>query len=134
MPGIAVEITGDASQFKRELQSATNATNKANSGMAKMQKAALVAGAALAGGLVVGLKASVGAAKEAEVSQQRMKTQLDALNISYEDHAEQIDKVIQSTSKLAALDDEDLQDAFTQLVRTTGDVNAALKDTQLAAD
>lgn len=134
MPGIQVDITGDASQFKKELNSAVASTNKANSGFAKMQKGALVAGAAITGGLVVALKGSVGAAQEAQVSQAKMQSQLDALGISYDKHADQIEKVIQSTSKLAALDDEDLQDAFTQLVRTTGDVNEALRDTELAAN
>jgi hypothetical protein len=54
--------------------------------------------------------------------------------ISYKAHAKEIDNVIQKTSQLSGLDDEDLQDAFTNIVRVTGDVNKSLKLTGLAAD
>jgi hypothetical protein len=63
-----------------------------------------------------------------------MVTQLKASGIAYKAHAKQIDNVIQKTSRLSGLDDEDLQDSFTNIVRVTGDVNKSLKLTGLAAD
>jgi hypothetical protein len=84
--------------------------------------------------VVAGLGASARAAIEAEKSQSRMVTQLKASGIAYKEHAKHIDEVIQKTSRLSGLDDEDLQDSFTNLVRATGDVNESLKLTGLAAD
>lgn len=131
---IVVRFIAETEGLEAGSRRASKATEDVGSRFGRVQKAALVAGAAITGGLVMGLKSAVGAAREAEVSQARMETQLDALGISYEKHADQIEDVIQKTSKLAALDDEDLQEAFSRLVRATGDVNKALKDTSLAAD
>jgi hypothetical protein len=75
---------------------------------------------------VVGLKKSADAAIEAERSQAKLVTQLKASGISYRDHAKEIDRVIQATSRLSGIDDEDLQDSFTNIVRVTGDVNKSL--------
>jgi hypothetical protein len=83
---------------------------------------------------VVGLKKSVDAAKEAEVSQAKLKAQLHASGISYRAHAKDIDAVIQKHSRLAGVDDEDLQDAFTGLVRTTGSVSKSMHDMGLVTD
>jgi phage-related protein len=84
--------------------------------------------------LAVGLKKSADAAIEAEKAQATMTAQLRASNISYRDHAKQIDSVIQSHSKLSGFDDEDLQRSFTNIVRVTGDVDKSLRLTGLAAD
>src|SRR6266540_2388950 len=126
-PRILVEIVGDADKLTKELK-------KAGGSMSGLGKAAGVAGAALTGGLVIGLKKSADAAMDAQRVQAQTETQLKALGISYKDHAKQIDKAITATSKLAAIDDEELQGAFNDLVRTTGSVSKALKDTALAAD
>lgn len=133
--GLIVTIAGDASKLKRSLGEAEQATGRFGGAMGKMGKVAALAGGVVGVGVVVaGLKSVVGAAEDAELSQRRMETALRNAGVSYNSHAKQIDAVIQSTSKLAALDDEDLQDAFSKIIRTTGDVNKALKDTQLAAD
>jgi len=93
----------------------------------------LAAGAVAAGG-VVGIKSITDAAAQSEVSQAKLQAQLKATGISYAENAKEIDKVIQATSNLSGLDDEDLQDSFTNIVRATGDVSEALKLTGLAAD
>lgn len=84
--------------------------------------------------LVTAYKGITSAAGESEVSQAKLENQLKALNISYTDHADKIDKVIQKTSLLSGLDDEDLQDAFSNIVLVTEDVNKSLELTGLAAD
>jgi hypothetical protein len=63
-----------------------------------------------------------------------LQAQLKAIGISYKAHAKQIDEVIQKHSRLAGLDDEDLQDAFTNLVRSTGKVNSRAEGHGLVAD
>src|SRR6266545_5745454 len=126
-PRILVEIVGDADKLTKELK-------KAGGSMSGLGRAAGVAGAALTGGLVIGLKKSADAAMDAQRVQAQTESQLKALGISYGAHAKQIDKAIQATSKLAAIDDEELQGSFNDLVRTTGNVSKGLKDTALAAD
>jgi hypothetical protein len=124
---LEVQIVGDSRDFERSLGKAESATHK-------FGKAAGLAGLAIAGTLVVALKKSVEAAMDAQVSQSKMENQLKALGISYKQHGAQIEDVIQKVSRLSALDDEDLQDSFTSLVRTTKDVDKALTDAALAAD
>lgn len=126
-PKIVVEILADADKFSKELK-------KAGGHVEGLGKVAGVAGLALAGGLAVGLKSATSAAMDAQKVNAQTESQLKALGISYGAHAKQIDKSIQATSKLAAIDDEDLQTSFNALVRTTGNVTKALKDTALAAN
>jgi hypothetical protein len=95
---------------------------------------AAFAAAGGAAAVVAGVRSITKASGEAEASQKRMEAQLKASGISYKAHADEIDNVIQKTSKLAALDDEDLQDAFTNLVRSTGSVSKGLNLVGLAAD
>ncbi len=134
MPGILVEIVGDARQFKRELDKAVSSTSKANKGFSKMGKVAGVAGLAIGGALAAGLVKSTKAAMDSQRVQAQTESQLKALGISYKNHAKQIDTVITATSKLSAIDDEELQGSFNDIVRVTHNVNTALRDTALAAD
>lgn len=96
--------------------------------------AAKAGGLALGAGLATGLTVATKAAIEAEKSQARLEAQLKASGISYKQHRDEIERVIQKHSQLSGLDDEDLQDSFTNIVRITGDVNKALKLNGLAAD
>jgi hypothetical protein len=59
---------------------------------------------------------------------------LGAAGVSYDKHGAAIQRSIDKTSKLAALDDEDLSDAFAKIVRSTGDVTKATEGMNLAAD
>lgn len=111
-------------------KSGEKAGGKLKTGL-KVGAAAAAAGIGLA---VVAAKDFTNAAKESEVSGAKMRAQLKASGIAYKAHADQIDDVIAKQSKLSALDDEDLQDSFTNLVRATGDVNEALKLNATAAD
>jgi hypothetical protein len=133
-----VVIAGDAKPLGVAAKQADAHISKIGSAGARMGKTLALgfagAGAAAGGALVVGLKKSVDAAKEAEVSQAKLKAQLQASGISYRAHAKDIDAVIQKHSRLAGVDDEDLQDAFTGLVRTTGSVSKSMHDMGLVTD
>jgi hypothetical protein len=126
-PKILVEIVGDADKLTKELK-------KAGGTMSGLGKVAGVAGAAITTGLVVGLKKSADAAIDAQKVQAQTEAQLKSLGISYSAHAKQIDSVVQKTSKLAAVDDEELQQSFTRLLPSTRNVSTALKQMGLAAD
>lgn len=126
-----VDVRPDFSNFNRDVDRNVKGTR---SKFAAVGKGAALGFAAGIGGAAIAVKGFVNAAIESEKSQARMQTQLKASGISYKAHAKEIDAVIQKVSKLSGLDDEDLQDSFTNIVRVTGDVNESLKLTGLAAD
>lgn len=127
---LTVEIVGDTSNLQKSLSDAGKSSGK----MGGLMKGAGLAVGAGIGVAAVAVKSFISAAQASEVSQAKMTTQLKALGIGYRAHAKEIDNVIQKTSQLSGLDDEDLQDSFTNIVRVTGDVNQALKLNALAAD
>lgn len=86
------------------------------------------------GGLAYGIKSLTDAARESELAAARMRTQFDALGLNFETHRAQVERVIEAQSRLAALDDEELSDSFTTILRVTGDVNRSLELNALAAD
>ena len=98
---------------------------KVSRGLSGVAKSAAGFGAAYLGtkGVLDILNSSVKASQEAEVSQKKLQAQLKASGISYKNHAKEIDKVIQKTSELSGLDDEDLQVSFTNIIRVTGNVS-----------
>lgn len=120
-------LAADTGQFDK-------AMDQSQSKMGKVSKAAGIAGAAIVGGLAVGMKKSVDAARESEKAQVSLESSLKSANISYKVHGKAIDEAIQKTSKLAALDDEDLSESFSKLVRTTKDVKQATDGMSLAAN
>ena len=131
---LTVEFIGDTSNLEKAFGKAESKTSKFGGAASKAGKAAALG---LAGGIAAGGAALLSfgkAAADAEKSQAAMEAQLKTLGISYDKNAGKIDKVIQSTAKLAAVDDEDLQAAFTNIVRITGDVDKALDQVGLAAD
>lgn len=141
---LKVVITGDADKLNRELKRANGSLDKlgkqtritssvTSRGFAGIRVAAVGATAAF-GGLALAGKKVVDAAIESEKSQARLRAQLKASGISYTAHAKEIDAVIQKHSQLAGVDDEDLQDAFTAIVRTTGSVSTAMRDMGLVTD
>lgn len=74
------------------------------------------------------------AAQEAEVSLLKLQAQMKASGLSYEKFGKQIDETITKQSQLAAVDDEELQDSFTNILRVVPNVTKALKLNALAAD
>jgi hypothetical protein len=135
---VRVSITGDADGLQRATRSAERDLDRFGKSSSKSLGAlkTAAAGAATAG---VGLAAVLGidavkAAAEAEKSQARLQAQLKANEISWQRHAAEIDKVIQKHSLLSGIDDEDLQDAFTNIIRVTGDLDKGLRLVGLASD
>jgi hypothetical protein len=108
--------------------------DRSESRMKSVGKAAALGGLAIAAGIGVGLKKSADAAMEAEKAQARLNQALAGAGISQDKYGASIQANIEKTSKLAALDDEDLSDSFAKLVRATGDVTKATEGMNLAAD
>jgi len=101
-------------------------------------KAGLAVGAVAATAAIAGvakvLGDSVRAAADAEASQAKVRRMLENNNISWAKHGRAIDGAIQKHAALTGFDDEELAESFANMVRTTGDVNEALKLNSLAAD
>lgn len=95
-----------------------------------------VAGAAIAVGVGLGaaLKGTVGDALQAEESQKRLDAALRNVGATSAGLRGKIDAANASLSNLSGFDDEDLQNAFSDLVRTTGDASGSLKEYGLIAD
>lgn len=139
---IEVAITGDSRDleraFRRSSKSADTFGRKIGRGAGKGlmflgggAAAAAVAGLAATG---YGLVKAGKAAAEAEASNARLAAQLKSMGKDNAAVRGQIDQTVQSLSKLGAFDDEDLQDAFTTLVRSSGNVAKSQKDLGLVAD
>lgn len=130
--------TAGATAALRKTQGELKKTSKdTDSWKGKMAGAAKVAGVGMAAGVglgIVALKGFANAAMESEKSNARMRAQLKASGISWKDHGAIVKGVIEKQSAAYAMDDEDLQDSFTNIVRVTGDVNKALQLNALAAD
>jgi hypothetical protein len=135
---LQVNITGDPSSFKRAVRSMDDDVRRSEGRLKNFGKAGAAAlggiGIAAGVGAAVGLKKVADATIEAEKSQARMVTQLRAAGVSFKSHAAEIDRVIQKHSQLAGIDDEELQDAFTNIVRSSGSVDVGLRRVGLAAD
>lgn len=137
----SVAIIGDASKLVRAFRTAASATervtkqtDKHRSSLDRMSGAAIVAGTAVFGLASVGLVKAANAAKDAEASNARLSAQLTTLGMNNDQVKGKLDATIQSLSMMSGFDDEDLQDSFTTLVRTTGNVSKATSELGLVAD
>lgn len=126
-----IDVKGDFDAFDKDLDT------KAGSVKKKMGAAFKIGAAAAAVGVsagVVAVKGFVDAAKDAEASGARVRKMLENQGISWAKHGKAIDAAIQKHSQLTGIDDEELAESFANMVRTTGNVNEALKLNALAAD
>ncbi len=131
---LIVEIIGDASSLNKALDKSTTQTKKFSTGLTSMGKAAaLSAGAAGVGLLVVGLKESVDAALEAEKQHAFVKKAFENAGLSAEKYATQIDKVGKSAVQLG-FDDEDAQVSLARFVAAGQKVPAAMREVAIAQD
>jgi hypothetical protein len=80
------------------------------------------------------LRTSIDAAKEAQVAQKQLAQQLHNSGKSYADYREQITSTVDSLSALAGIQNDELLGGLTTILRTTPDVNKALRDLATAAD
>jgi hypothetical protein len=133
LAGIYVEILGNASQFKRELDSAVAATAKANSGFRKMGRVAGVAGLALGGVLAVGLDKSVHAAMDAQVSTARLDQAFKTAGMSADNYKAQIEKAETASRNLGFAGNE-TKTALGSFMVATHDVTKSVKDLAIAED
>lgn len=139
---LEVVISGDSRQLERAFGRSARASESFGHRLAKGAGKGLllfgggVATAAVAGvaGLGFGLVKAGRAAADAEASNARLSAQLKTLGKNNAAVKGNIDATVQSLSMMSGFDDEDLQDAFTGLVRSSGNVAKSQRDLGIAAD
>ncbi len=80
------------------------------------------------------IRASIDAAKEAQVTQKQLGAQFRASGQDLNSYQGQIDKTANHLALLAGFENDQVKSAFITVFRATGDVNKSLRDTALAAD
>lgn len=135
---VRIPITADASGVRRGTREAEKELKRLNT-VGKRSLSTFGKGALAAGGITVGLhsvtsflSSSATAAMDAEASLARMRTQLQNLGKDSPTVRKNIDGVVQGLAQISGFDDEDLQDAFTRIVGSTGNVTKALGPQGLA--
>lgn len=139
---LEVKIVGDSRSLERAFRRSAKSsdsfgkriTKGAGKGLLLLGGGAAAAAAAGVAGVSIGLVKSARAAAEAEASNARLSAQLKTLGKNNAQVKGNIDKTVQSLSMMSGFDDEDLQDAFTQLVRSSGNVAKSQKDLSLITD
>lgn len=136
---VKIYIQGDAGGVNRAARDAERSLarlhGRASTAFRGMTEVAGGFGLAMgAAGVLGAVQQSVSAYQESEKSGARMAAQLDTLSKNTEIYRQRIDDAIKAQSEFGAFDDEDLQDSFTKLLRSTGDVGEALKLNNLVMD
>jgi hypothetical protein len=133
---VSIKSTFDDKGVK-QAEGSLGRLNKAGShAFAGVTKEALGYGAALIGGagVVGGLEAVVHASIDAEASQAKVQKAVANAGLSWTTYKDRINTAIERQSIMSGFAKTDLQDAFANMVRTTGNVNEALKLNAVAMD
>lgn len=139
---LIVNVAADVSRLKKGLDTAGKDADRfgkkvgrgLGGGLKKLSLAAGGAGLVLGGALAVGLKGSIDAAIEAEKSQANLRNALKNVGADTPKVRAQVDGLVTSLSTMSGFDDEDLQDAFSDLTRTTGSAKTAMSSMSIVAD
>ena len=139
---LEVKIVGDSRSLERAFRRSAKSSDTFGRRVAGgAGKGLMLLGGGAAAAAVVGVAAvgaglvkSARAAADAEASNARLATQLKTLGKNNAQVRGNIDKTVQSLSNMSGFDDEDLQDSFTQLVRSSGNVAKSQKDLALITD
>ena len=139
---VKVNIVGNSRGLSRAFRQAEKDSNSFGRRMSRGLGrgvgivAAGFAGATVAAGAFAayGLVKSAKAAADAEASNARLAQQLKLVGDTSAKSRAKIDKTVESLSLMSGFDDEDIQDGFTNILRTTGDVQTAMEAAAVATD
>ncbi len=147
---LIVEIIGDSSSLQRSFSTASRSTQKFSRDLSHAERGVLsgsgvfrslgrslafASGGFLAfGGAAAFVRNSVDAAKDAQVANAQLSTQLASTGKSFETYRQQIDRTVSRLSALAGIQDDDLKAGLTTILRTVPNVSKALRDLGTAAD
>lgn len=130
---LEVEIVGDASKLNRSLNQAHASTSKFGGTLSKLKYAAIGAGAAIGGGLVIGMKDSVGAAIEAQKQQARLAVSFRNAGLQIKPYEAQIRK-LEATSRRLGFTDEETMQSLGSLITVTHNYRKAVREMAIAQD
>lgn len=133
MATILVEVLGSAKQFKAEMAAVKAETAETSGALSKLGKAAIVAGAAVAGGVAFGIFKSVEAAEAMQVQTVRMNAAFAASGVSSKAFAGRIEEAEASARNLG-FTNESVRGSLGSLVIATHNGSKAIKDLSVAQD
>jgi hypothetical protein len=147
---LVVKIIGDSSSLQRSFSTATRSTKQFSNEVSRAERGALAGsgifkslGRSLAfasggflafGGAAAFIRKSVDAANEARVANAQLATQLKNNGESLAQYRGQIDRTVDRLSALAGINNDELKQGLTTILRTTPNVSKALRDLGTAAD
>lgn len=126
-----IELVGGEKAVK-QLESVGTAAKKTSKGLSTEFKG--LGGVLAAAGVGALLMDAARAAVVAQESTAKLAASVKASGGDWEAYRDRVDDVVQSTSKLAAVDDEDLQDAMRSLIQITGSTDRAMGLLALTTD
>ncbi len=147
---LIVKIVGDASSIQRSFSTASRSSRGLERDLGRASRGSLAGsgafrslGRSLAfasggflafGGAAAFLRKTVDAAKEAQVANAQLATQLRNSGQSFATYRGQIDATVNRLSALAGIQDDELKAGLTTILRTVPNVSKALRDLGTAAD
>lgn len=130
---LEVEIVGDARSLHKALNESSNKTSRFGSVLSTLKTGAIGAGAAVAGGLVVGLEKSIHAAIEAEVVNKRLDVAFRNAGLSAKKYAGQVEE-LESAGRKLGFTDEQTKTALGSLITATKNMDQATRSLAIAQD
>ena len=129
-------ISRSARGFENDMSHATRGILAGSGAFRSLGRSiAFASGGFLAFGGAAGfLKKSVDAAREAQVANAQLSTQLAANGKSFATYRGEIEQTISRLSALAGIEDDELKSGLTTILRTVPNVGKALNDLALATD
>lgn len=118
------QVTGPVNAIAKNVERSGNAMSSAFSGLNKIAGIFGITVSAIAVGAF--FKQSTEAAIESERAQARLSQTVDQLGLSYSSQKSRIDQAIQSVSKYALVQDEEVSDVLQKLILQTGDLDKSI--------
>ena len=149
-PKLVIEVVGDTAGLERSFRRATKETQQFGKSITNAGKGAIAASLSFRGlgrsiglvsagflggaGVVAALKSTIGAAVESQRVLGQTENAVRRTGQSWEQFGKQVQGVALAQAQVSGFDDERLLGTFSALVRSTKDVNEALRLNALAAN
>lgn len=126
------KIHAAATAAGKEIDTAGKSVGRFDQATLKLSKTGAALGATL--GALSGIMADAARkSAEAEISNERLRTSIEATGATFEEFADQLDRAGDAAVQMG-FDDEDAADAISRLTQSTGDAQTAINDLGLAMD
>lgn len=126
------KVGASATAAGKDIDTAGKSVGRLEQASSRFSKTGAAMGAAL--GALSGIMADAARkSMEAEISNERLRTSIEATGATYEEFADQLERAGDAAVQMG-FDDEDAADAISRLTQSTGDAQTAINDLGLAMD